>query len=531
MLSVNMKSAVCDCKTPDPCVHKLVLKVGKRVFHYNQIEPIGDIWVVDEAEGIPVSVSLVGKQCITENAHCPKAVFYSPDNPAFQFYELDKNPIKGPGVDYEISFSRHSLSVDPIANDPLGFIASSLFQQGDLNSLPHTDYILALTQCYGQPFAQRSFLLPDDKVKMLMLGRVDALSTKIHVLPQYEWTLDVTIGAEQEVRERSAAERKAEALKERKKTNPNAKKPGQNWHKHTAGYELTDTLTAEGSFAYKLGPYSHTLTRELEKEFKEKRKKLGLVNKGLQAVETLQKLFSSEGSQEIKLLEVEIQTPEIKLSGGSKLVNATHGDAAYFEHTVSVALEPLIGIKLRLDLIEAFATEFGVEKLIALIREQGLKGEAAVEEGRNGAYLGAQLDMILEGALNLSFKYASNEEHKMEFQLGDMVRGTLAIKAETNIQAGFKYYLVEGYFNAGADIEAEGCFELDKQDKELSLVFFHEGITASYYVDYGIGVAPSENIGSSTEKSSQRDNKKQKKWEIYPKLPKEKSTYKLRLSQ
>ncbi|OWO84097.1 hypothetical protein B5C26_03430 [Photorhabdus luminescens] len=530
MLSVNMRSAVCDCKTPDLCIHKLVLKVGKRVFHYNQIEPIGDIWVVDEAEGIPVSVSLVGKQCITENAHCPKAIFYSPDNPAFQFYELSKNPIKGPGVDYEISFSRHNLPVDPIASDPLGFIASWLFQKGDLNCLPHTDYILTLTQCYGQPFAQRSFLLPDDKVKMLMLGRVDALSTKIHVLPQYEWTLDITIGAEQEVRERSAEERKAEALEERQKNNPNAKKPGQNWHKHTAGYELTNTLTVEGSFAYTLGPYSHTFTRELEKEFKEKRKKLGLVNKGLQAVETLQKLFSSEGSQEIKLLEVEIQTPEIKLSGGSKLVNATHGDAAYFEHAVSVALEPLIGIKLRLDLIEAFATEFGVEKLIALIREQGLKGKAAVEEGRNGAYLGAQLDMILEGALNLSFKYASNEEHKMEFQLGDMVRGTLAIKAETNIQAGFKYYLVEGYFNAEADIEAEGCFELDKQDKELSLVFFHHGIVASYYVEYGAGIAPPKSNRDSAKQKDGKDNKKQKKWEIYPKLPKEKSTYKLRLS-
>ncbi|EQC00789.1 hypothetical protein B738_09084 [Photorhabdus temperata subsp. temperata M1021] len=47
-----MKSAVCDCKIPDPCIHKLTLKVGKRVFVYNQIEPIGDIWVVDEAGGI-----------------------------------------------------------------------------------------------------------------------------------------------------------------------------------------------------------------------------------------------------------------------------------------------------------------------------------------------------------------------------------------------------------------------------------------------------------------------------------------------
>ncbi|MBS9444449.1 hypothetical protein EAE89_23225, partial [Photorhabdus heterorhabditis] len=148
----------------------------------------------------------------------------------------------------------------------------------------------------------------------------------------------------------------------------------------------------------------------------------------------------------------------------------------------------------------------------------------------NGAYLGAQLDMILEGALNLSFKYASNEEREMEFQLGDMVKGTLAIRAETNIQVGFKYYLVEGYFKADADIEAQGCFELDKQDKGLYLVFFHEGITASYYVEFGAGVSPSENSNESSKQNSKRDDKKQKKWEIYPKLPKEKSTYKLRLS-
>ncbi|WP_065824721.1 hypothetical protein, partial [Photorhabdus australis] len=456
MLSVNMRSAVCDCKIPDPCIHKLVLKVGKRVFNYNQIEPIGDIWVVDETGGIPVTISLVGKRCITENAQCPRAVFYSPDNAAFQFYELGKNPLAGPGTDYQISFSSHNLPVDLIENDPLGFIASSLFQRGDLNHLPRTDYILTLTQCYGQPFAQRSFSLPDDKVKALLLGTVDALDTKIHVLPQYEWTIDITLGAEQEIQERSAEERKAEALEKRKKANPNAKKPGQNWHKHTAGYELTNTLNIEGSFAYTLGPYSRTLTRELKKEFKEKRHKLGLLNKSSQAVETLQKLFSSEGSQEIKLLKTEIQTPEIKLGGGSKLVNATHGNGAYFEHAVEVGLSPLIGVKLQVDLIQAFATEFGAEKLIALIREQGLKGKKAVEEGRNGAYLGAQLDMVVEGELNLSFKYASNENREIEFELGDLVKGTLAISAETNIQVGFKYYLVEGYFKADADIEAQG---------------------------------------------------------------------------
>ncbi|OCQ50432.1 hypothetical protein Ppb6_04410 [Photorhabdus australis subsp. thailandensis] len=138
--------------------------------------------------------------------------------------------------------------------------------------------------------------------------------------------------------------------------------------------------------------------------------------------------------------------------------------------------------------------------------------------------------MVVEGELNLSFKYASNENREMEFELGDLVKGTLAISAETNIQVGFKYYLVEGYFKADADIEAQGCFELDKQDKGLYLVFFHEGITASYYVEYGVGSKPSKSDNNSVKQEDGKDNKTQKKWEIYPKLPKEKSTYKLRLS-
>ncbi|WP_039879591.1 hypothetical protein [Photorhabdus temperata] len=89
--------------------------------------------------------------------------------------------------------------------------------------------------------------------------------------------------------------------------------------------------------------------------------------------------------------------------------------------------------------------------------------------------------------------------------------GTLAIRAETNIQAGFKYYLVEGYFKAGADIEAEGCFELDKQDNGVYLVFFHEGIVASYYVEYGVGKSTTENKNSSFNPQNKVDTKKQKK--------------------
>ncbi|MGS0630364.1 hypothetical protein ACU6KO_21615, partial [Photorhabdus asymbiotica] len=67
--------------------------------------------------------------------------------------------------------------------------------------------------------------------------------------------------------------------------------------------------------------------------------------------------------------------------------------------------------------------------------------------------------------------------------------------------------------------------------KGLYLVFFHEGITASYYVEFGVGKGTTKNIGSSVGKRSKEDDKKQKTWEIYPKLPKEKSTHKLRLSE
>ncbi|TDB45200.1 hypothetical protein C5468_21785 [Photorhabdus luminescens subsp. mexicana] len=41
---------------------------------YNQIEPIGDIWG-DEIDGIPATISLVGKRCVTDNSQFPKAIF------------------------------------------------------------------------------------------------------------------------------------------------------------------------------------------------------------------------------------------------------------------------------------------------------------------------------------------------------------------------------------------------------------------------------------------------------------------------
>ncbi|CZF86761.1 hypothetical protein [Grimontia marina] len=173
--------------------------------------------------------------------------------------------------------------------------------------------------------------------------------------------------------------------------------------------------------------------------------------------------------------------------------------------------------------------------------------------GLHGAYVGAKLELIVSGQLNLGFKVKSNEEKEYSFELGSAVKGILAIGVETNIRGGVRYWVVEGYFEAGASAKAEGLFELDSpNESELNLVFFHNGVVAKVYIEGGFGISQNDAkastggedlfatdddgnvLGKNTNVSGPnnaklKDNGAEKEWQICPKLPKESSNYKIPL--
>ncbi|WP_445373800.1 hypothetical protein ACSLVK_14990 [Photorhabdus tasmaniensis] len=236
-------------------------------------------------------------------------------------------------------------------------------------------------------------------------------------------------------------------------------------------------------------------------------------------------------------MSAEILYPVINLHGESALCQSTTNQL-YFKCKGGVKAAPLFGIALRLDVIQMFANYYKLDMLVAAIREQGQEQEKEVKRGKDGAYLGVQLDLIVKGSIDLGFSWASDEKKAWHFEPGALVKGSLAIGAETNIRGGVRYWAVEGYFKASAEIMAEVCVALDNSRKDkLDLVFYHEGIKAKSSVAYGTRVgakAATDNenqkmkVSNSVSRKGMQDEI-EKEWVIHEPLPKEKSKFRVSL--
>ncbi|MEX5485165.1 hypothetical protein IC611_00890 [Proteus mirabilis] len=105
-------------------------------------------------------------------------------------------------------------------------------------------------------------------------------------------------------------------------------------------------------------------------------------------------------------------------------------------------------------MIQAFAAYFGINSIVTVIREKGTEDEEEVKRGEDGAFIGAQLDLIFNVSLNCGLKYKTDDEGITKFdQEGSGVELPFKISCETNIRGGFQYYGISGFFKAEAKIE------------------------------------------------------------------------------
>lgn len=87
--------------------------------------------------------------------------------------------------------------------------------------------------------------------------------------------------------------------------------------------------------------------------------------------------------------------------------------------------------------------------------------------GGNGAYAKAVLNLIVSGNVNLSYRYAPDEDNDFHSELGDKNEGTLGLSVEAKIETGLRVVVVEAFFSAEAKILAESCFALDKKQEKI----------------------------------------------------------------
>lgn len=530
MISLKAGSPVCNCKNPDTCIHMFALKVGERSFTYKQADFISSVDTIDEdGKGIPLSLTLVDKGCVSKNSACPRGVIYNlEDSKSVYVFHKGMTAYKAHFDEKKADFFKGKDSID--------FLVDYVMTKDVRDVLPRNDYALEVGECKGYPFVNKPLNFLDGVSHILSLAPRDVLWTSINVFPSFKWEVGLTIGLEQEVEKYSQKE-----LKEQQKAENAAQGKSQRGHRgwtKLPEYGITNKLEAEGKLSCKLGSISHDYSSTLKQEFKRKAKSLTLLNKANETIGMITKAFSSSEGEDakIKLVSTEVLYPRIEITGSGELKEDGDSTRLYMERQVSFGMAPLIGVSIKLDLMQAFAAWYGQEIVLEAVRERLQAGEDNYDKGKNAAFADGKLYLIVEGEIDLKLSYVSDAKNEWKWQYNEDTKATLTLTLEANFRAGVRFYVANGALTIGGKAVAEGCLGLEKNHSDPSkvdAVLYHNGITARVYVSYTYGVSSSSEDGIDDNNDvlikpqATSEGNVEKEWLIHDKLEKETSKYRL----
>lgn len=504
-ISLTAGSPKCNCNNPDTCTHalKIITTVPEETYEYKQGETLPVIYLHDrDAEGVDITTTLTGKTCVSSNPDCPSGVIYN----EYYLSQLKKgrndNKLKYLSYAEKLKLTMEGNSNVNIKTPGSGYIYETLeyldivkfltdvvFE--GIEKIDRTEYSLQVGECLGQPIQEMIFPLKttaNDRAKYPIFTTVD---TRIIVYPKLVWEVDVNIAAsENDGTKELTDDERYDIVQGR----------SQNDQMSVGKYAITRGVNIDGSASIAVGSASKDYKKTIEKEFTHYKDKLSLLRNAKKTIDTVTDLFRAD-DKKIQLLTVDIKYPSLNIKGSGELL-LRKDNKPYVKCGVDVNLAPLIQFTITLDLIQAFAAYFHQERNIARIREKAQSQEDDVKSGENGVYAKAVLNIIVTGEVNLSYRYASDEDNEFHSELGDKNEGRLSLSLESKVEAGLRVVVVEAFFSAEANISAECCFALDeKQKKDLELTFYHNGVVM--YAKYKIKV----NIGDSNEDQSAEADK------------------------
>ncbi len=535
-ISLTAGSPKCSCKNPDTCTHAVKVETtspeGK--YEYKQGESLPVIYLHDiEAKGVSFKTTLIGKTCVSNSPDCPSGVIYNDYYLSQLVKGENSDTLKYYGYEDKVKLTMGSINTDKEGAsdfkyafgaleslDVVKFLSDIVFK--GLDNIEKTEYELQIGECLGQPVKEVIFPLKttaNDRAKQPIYNSVN---TKIVVFPKFAWSVGVNISSSKNdgTKELSDDERY------------DIVQGGQNNNSMSVGkYAITRGVNITGSASINVGSSSKDYKNTMEKEFTRYKDKLTILSNAEKTIDTVTNMFKADDNK-IQLLTIDIKYPSIDITGSGEL-HLRKNNTPYVKCGVDVDLAPLIEFTITLDLIQAFAAYFHQEKNIAKIRETAQSQEDDVKNGKNGIYAKAVLNMIVSGNINLSYQYSSDENYDFHSELGDKNEGQLSLALESKVEAGLKIVIVEAYFSAEAKITAECCFALEKkQDSDLELIFFHNGIVmyAKYKIKVSVGDDDEDDNIDPSQKRSKDDNyweEGEGEWVICKKLDKDKSSYRM----
>ncbi|AYA40831.1 hypothetical protein HZS38_10660 [Xenorhabdus nematophila] len=301
------------------------------------------------------------------------------------------------------------------------------------------------------------------------------------------------------------------------------------WRRNTSPYEVRNSLTITGEITAEKGAETRSWSKELEFEFKKGKKKLGPIDTAIDGIGKINNMLAFGHDQDkFRIINLDLIYPLINISGRYEL---SHNDKykLFCKFNADITGTPLIGLELRADVIQIFAAYFKIDRVVTTIREKGAELEQEVKQGKNGAFYGAQLDLILSGDLSVMFGWESDDKGDWAFKKDTALETGFGIRAETNIRGGARYYTVNGYFDASAQISAKVLVALESTEKNMELILYHDGIQTSASVKYGASIKPRKDDDEWEVPIGNEDEPIEKDWIFQEPLPKEKSTYRISL--
>lgn len=450
-ISTRAGSPLCDCDTPDPCVHTVVLSDGKISKTY-PVDPLPNLVVYDDGEGADVAITIKGK---CHKPGCPQAKLQYPVNNI-----VKEEPLQNTSVNNKTVFYKPQTSDDVLEywkkGSPFEYFADAV-NPVELFQAPH-EYKVITSGCHSCD----------------MRG-------KINVYPSSAFYIDTGFSYEFDSGTRDVKERRDERIKKNKalhkgKALPQDRNQLRNgWTLFTDEFYISQQLKLDVN--YKLMIAGKDYSQEFSAKVWQKRttsKKLETVSKMKTLLTGMEKYIMPSPEDPGKtraypVASLSLQPLNAGLCYSYRCDDSTIGPSHFF----GVTAAPFFGVKFKIDLIQVIAAYCKIDAIVSEMRKvMEQRSENDTFSAAVDCYLEISSDLHLKiGALHQQDKWSfyHDEGNKLEFGLTGHI--SAAIKT--------KVMIAQIALDAKAEFETKGRFELDDNDgKGLDLVVAHDGISA-----------------------------------------------------
>ncbi|TQI79678.1 hypothetical protein FHU10_0223 [Serratia fonticola] len=451
-ISTRAGSPLCDCDTPDSCVHKVVLSDGQISKTY-PIDPLPSLVVYDGGKGVDVKITIEEK---CSKSGCPQAKLQYPVNNV-----VEEKPLHNAQVNNEKLYYNPQTSSDKLEYwkkiTPFEYFANAVNPM-DLFQAPH-EYLVVTTGCHSCD-----------------------VRGKINVYPTTGFYIETGFSYEFSSGTRGVKERRDERIKDNKemrqgKTLPQDRNQLRNgWTLYTDAFYVNRQVKLDVSFKLMIAgkDYSKEISTGLWKK-RTTSKKLETISKMetlLTGMETyLMPSPDSMGkSRAYPVASLNVKPLNAGLCYSYRCDDSSIGPSHFFGVTAS----PFFGAKFKIDLIQVIAAYCKIDIIVSEMRKVlARRSEYDTFSADVDCYLEISGDVHLKiGALHQQEKWSFyyDEGNKLEFGLIGHISAAIRTKV----------MIAEIALDAKGEMETKGRFELDDNDgKGLDLVAAHDGISAS----------------------------------------------------